>query len=189
MNSLINSTPLSPDVDHTAERRAVVTAVFAATGKKVDEDDPIIVAALFQAYTMREATRHATGQIAEVGGTVKLAVDDLRRAALDAGAVTRKAASDEKKRADALEARVIKALRESGRTQARAALVPAGWHGVAAGLAAGVLIAGCAVTVACGFSLSWFSDARLGAEFRRSVPVMDPSLREKLLDHLEKGRA
>lgn len=66
-------------MDHSAERRSVVTAVFAATGKKVDEDDPIIVAALFHAHTMREASLQATGQIAEVVRTVMQAVEECQQ--------------------------------------------------------------------------------------------------------------
>ena len=53
----------SAEMHEAAERRAIATAVFAVTGKKVDEDDPIIIAALFQAHTMREASREAASLI------------------------------------------------------------------------------------------------------------------------------
>jgi hypothetical protein len=176
-------------MDHSAERRAVVTAVFAATGKKVDEDDPIIVAALFHASTMRDASRAAAGQIAEAGQAVKLAADDARKVAVETGSLLRQAAADEKRRADALEARITKAIREAGRTQSSDGGPPRGWRGVIAGLAVGFVMAGGIISVACGFSFSWVTDARIGAEFRRVVPTMDPTLRDKLMEHLEKRRA
>lgn len=176
-------------MDHSAERRAVVTAVFAATGKKVDEDDPIIVAALFYAYTMRKASREAVGQIAEAGEAVKQVVDEARKVAVEAGTIARTAAVDEKKRADALDARITKAIREAARTQSSNAGPPTGWRGVMAGLAVGFFIAGGIISVACGFSFSWVTDARIGAEFRRVVPTLEPALRDKLMEHLEKRRA
>jgi hypothetical protein len=175
-------------MDHAAERQAVVTAVFAVTGKKVDEDDPIVVAALFQAYTMREATREAVEQIADVGQAVKIAVDDARKAADEASAISRRAAFDEKARADALEARVRKAVLEAGRVHLSQDGPPTGWRGVIAGLVIGVFFAGGVMSVACNFSFSWVSDARLGAEFRKVIPSLEPSLRNKLMKHLEKRR-
>jgi hypothetical protein len=175
-------------MNHAAERQAIVTAVFAVTGKQVDEDDPIVVAALFQAYTMREATREAVEHIAHVGQAVKVAVDDARKAADEASVISRRTAFDEKARADALEARVRKAVLEAGRVQLRQDSPPTGWHGVVAGLVVGVFFASGAVAVACNFSFSWVSDARLGAEFRRVIPSLEPSLRNKLMKHLEKRR-
>lgn len=175
-------------MNHTAEQQAIVTAVFAVTGKKVDEDDPIVVAALFQAYTMREATREAVEQIADVGQAVKVAVDDARKAADEASAISRRAAFDEKARINALEARVRKAVLEAGRVQFSRDGPPTEWRGVIAGLVMGVLLAGGVMSVACNFSFSWVSDARLGAEFRRVVPSLEPSLRNKLMKHLEKRR-
>lgn len=176
-------------MDHSAERRSVVTAVFAATGKKVDEDDPIIVAALFHAHTIREASLQAAGHIADVGRTVTQAVEEARSVALEAGAMIRQVTADEKKRAAVLDARITKALRESGRVGSSENSPPAGWRGVMAGMAMGILLFGGAISVACGFSFSWVSDASLGAEFRRSVPTMDPSLRDKLIAHLEKRQS
>jgi hypothetical protein len=173
-------------MDHSAERRSVVTAVFAATGKKVDEDDPIIVAALFHAYTMREASREAAGRIADVGHTVQQAVDEARKAALEARAIVRQVAAEEKKRAGALDARVTKALREAGRVHSSEDGPPTGWRGVMAGMAMGLLLFGGLLSVVCGFSFSWISDSRIGAEFRRAVPTMDPSLRDKLIADMEK---
>ncbi|MBD8531683.1 MULTISPECIES: hypothetical protein [unclassified Massilia] len=177
------------EMNHTAEQQAVMTAVFAVTGKKVDEDDPIIVAALFQAYTMREATREVTGQIAEASQALKVAVDEARKLGIEACAITRRAASDEKVRAEALEARIKKALRGAGPVLSCEVGPPAGWRGVIAGLALGVLITGGVMSVACNFSFTWISDARLGAEFRAIVPSLEPTFRDKLIEHLERRRA
>lgn len=176
-------------MDHNAQRRKVVTAVFAATGKKVDEDDPIIVAALFQAFTIREATRDAVDEIASAGQAVQVAADNARKAAVEVGAIARRAAADEKGRADALAVLVKKAVREARHMHSDQAGPPTGWRGVLAGAAFGFLLAGGAVSVACNFSFSWISDARLGKEFRRVIPSLEPSLRDKLMDHLEKRHA
>ena len=90
----------------------MVTAIFAATGKKVDEDDPIIVGALFQAYIMREASREVADQIAQVALAVTSAVEEARMAVVDAATMLHQAAIAEKVRGDALEARVRRAVRD-----------------------------------------------------------------------------
>jgi len=183
-----NSTPLASDILLAAERRAVATAVFAATGKKVDEDDPIIVAALFQAYSVREAGRESAAQITEAGKALVDAVSDAREAAAEAGAIARQAAAERKATADALEARVRKALKDAGRVQSTHEAPPEGWRGVFAGVAFGLLLAGGLIVIACNFSFAWIQDARIGAEFKRVLPKLEPSLRDELMEYFEKPR-
>lgn len=185
---MTSSTPLVSDISLAAERRAVATAVFAATGKKVDEDDPIVVAALFQAYSVREAGRESAAQITEAGKALVDAVNDARKTAAEAGAIARQAAAERKASADMLEARVRKALKDAGRSQSPHEGPPQGWRGVLAGAALGVFVSGGALAVACNFSFSWVQDARIGAEFKRVLPKLDPSLRDKLMEYLEKTR-
>jgi len=185
---MTNSTPLASDISLAAERRAVTTAVFAATGKKVDEDDPIVVAALFQAYSVREAGRESAAQITKAGQALVDAVNDARKAAAEAGAMARQAAAERKACADALETRVRKALKDAERLQSTHEGPPQGWRGVFAGVAFGLLLAGGVMTVACNFSFAWIQDARIGAEFKRVLPKLDPSLRDKLMDYFEKSQ-
>lgn len=181
-----NSTHLLHDMDYSAERRSVVTAVFAATGKKVDEDDPIIVAALFQAYTMREASREAAGMIAEAGNAMKLVVADARNAAAEASTIARQAAADRKALADAVSAQVKRALREAGAVQSSQDGPPTGWRGGLAGIAFGILLTGGAMAIACNFSFSWVTDARLGAQIRRAFPNFDPVVQDKIIQYFQK---
>lgn len=90
----------------------------------MDEDDPIIVAALFQAHTMREAVGAAAVQIAEAGQVVKVAADEAHRAVLAAEAASRMAAAaferisgDRAQLLQAVESQMAKCLKLSSKGQ------------------------------------------------------------------------
>jgi hypothetical protein len=185
---LINSAQLVREMHNLAERRTLVTAIFAATGKKVDEDDPIIVAAIFQAHIMREASWEAASQIVEAGRTTKAVLDEVRMAVAEAGAVVRLAAADEKARSEIIDVLVKKALREAGRSQARQGGPQNGWPQVIAGVALGLFISAGVVSVACDFNFAFFKNARVGADFIRVMPTLEPSLRRKLTAQMAKQR-
>jgi len=186
-------------MDFVEERRRVTAEVFEATGKKCAEDDPIIIAALFQAHSVRAASREAVEQITRATEVVLAAADDARKAVVRAEAVARHAADDrkafaqtagaaQKALADAIDARVKKAVREAGRFQSTQAGPPGGWRGVVGGVALGIFITIGTMLVACDFSLTWFSDARFGAEWKRVLPSLDPALRDKMIEHYQKHR-
>jgi len=59
---------------------------------------------------------------------------------------------------------------------------------VLAGVVLGIFIALGTMLVACNFSLTWFSDARFSAEWKQTLPSLDPALREKMIEHYQKHR-
>lgn len=186
-------------MDLVEERRRLTAEVFAATGKKCAEDDPIIVAALFQAHSVREAGREAVEQIAAAAQDVLVAVGEANKAAVRAEAVAKHASDDrkafaqtaaaaQKALADTIDARVKKAVKEAGGFQSTQAGPPQGWRGVLSGIALGIFITVGAMLVACDFSLTWFSDARFGAEWKHTLPSLDSALRDKMIEHYQKHR-
>lgn len=180
---------------HTDERRAVVNAVFAATGKKVDEDDPIIVAALFQAFTMREVVREASAQIAEAGLAVKRAADDAHRAVVASEAASRSAAvvlermsAERTQLVKAVEAQMVKCLKQAskGQSSAKGMRDIPFWYAVGGALAGAVVLA-VAFTVGIQHGSSLAEEAAVGRSFSRIVPTMDPKLKQQLMEHLRKN--
>jgi hypothetical protein len=181
-------------MNHSDERRAVVNAVFAATGKKVDEDDPIIVAALFQAHTMREVVREATGQIAEAGLMVKRAADDAHRAVVASEAASRSAASvlermsgDRTQLVKAVETQMVKCVKlvSKGQSGVQGFSDIPFWYAIGGAFAGAVVIT---ISLMSGFERgsAQATEAAVGRSFSRVVPELDPKVREHLLEHLRK---
>ena len=81
-------------MSYLEESRRVAAEVFETTGKKCADDDPIIVAALFQAHSIREASREAAAQFADAAKRIQVAVEDARGAAADTAAVARQAVGE-----------------------------------------------------------------------------------------------
>jgi len=181
-----NLTQSRSEMYDAAQMRAITADVFAVTGKKMDEDDPIVVAAFFQAHIMRQATREAAGQIAEAGKAVKVAVDDACKVVADATALARQTAADQKAYVNAVDICLRKAIREAGRVESSQVSPPRGWRGVLAGVVLGVFVAAGLLSIACDFSFSWVHDASVGRAYMRAIPTLEPSLRQKLLKHVEK---
>jgi hypothetical protein len=180
-----------------AERRAVTAEVFAATGKKCADDDPIIIAALFQAQTIRGAGQEAVEQIAQAAEALMSAVESASKVAANAEAIAQHAAADRKAfantaaterraLADAVEARLKKSYRDLGGAQSTQEGIPTGWRGVLAGAALGFFMAVALLSIACNFNSSLLADARLGAEWKQVFPALPPALRNQLLEHFEK---
>jgi hypothetical protein len=176
------------EMHEAAERRAVATAVFAVTGKKVDEDDPIIIAALFQAHTMREVSREAASMITDAGMSVKVAVADARSVAAEASAIVKLAAADRKALADAISAEVKKAIRDAGGVQSTQESIRPDWRQLFAAMVFGAFFTGGAISVACNFSFSWIADARLGSQMRLAFPHFDPVVQDKIIDYFDKPK-
>jgi hypothetical protein len=56
------------------------------------------------------------------------------------------------------------------------------------GITLGIFITVDAMLVACDFSLTWYSDARFGAEWKHPLRSLDPALRDKMIEHYQKHR-
>jgi len=164
-----------------AVRRRIAHEVYMITGVLVPDDDVLMLAALFYSEKMQEAARQAASHFATTNVSTRAIVDD-------AAATVRKAAASNKALADAIEARVKKAVLEAGRFQSNQDGPPTRWRGVLAGVALGIYIAGGVVSVACGFSFSWIADAHLGMDVKRAMATLEPGVRDKLIEHLEKQR-
>jgi hypothetical protein len=178
----------SAEMHEAAERRAIAAAVFAVTGKKVDEDDPIIIAALFQAHTMREASREAASLITDAGAAVKVAVADARSVAAEASAMVKQASADRKALADSIAVQVKKAIRDAGGIQSAQESVSSGWRQLLAAMVFGALFTGGVISIACNFSFSWVADARLGSQMKRAFPHFDPVVQDKIIQYFDKPK-
>jgi hypothetical protein len=156
------------------ERLRLINEVFAATGRKLTEDDPLTVAALFYAVTVRAAGKEAARDVTAAAAPL---IEAAEAAAKDRAAL-----------ADAFSARLDKHVRQAVKAQADQGdkLIPQ-WHATVAFVAGaiGVLLA---TIVACDFSVSWPNQAAVGRDFLRALPSMEPELRAKLLDHVEHTR-
>lgn len=164
-----------------AERRRIAHEVYMITGVLVPEDDPIVLAALFYAQKLRDAAGDAAGQLTSASAESRAVVNA-------ASALIQQAAAERKALADTIEARMKKAIKDAVRAQSTHEGPPQGWRGVFAGVAFGLLLAGGFIVIASNFSFAWIQDARIGAEFKRVLPKLDPSLRDELMEYFEKPR-
>jgi hypothetical protein len=164
-----------------AERRRIAHEVYTITGVLVPEDDPIVLAALFYAQKLRDAAGDAAGQLASASAESRAVVHA-------ASVLIQQATAERKALADTIEARMKKVIKDAARVQYKQEGPPPGWRGVLAGAVLGMFLTGGVVAVACNFSFAWIEDARIGAEFKRVLPKLDPSLRDKLMEYLEKTR-
>lgn len=196
------------------DRKALVVELFNVTGEAVPENDPIVTGALFFSYKLgesgrlaeeaiRNAASHAMQEIREAG---RLAAQDIRdagrQAAQDsagalqaADAATRSAtAAIAKMSADrlqlmkAVEAQMVKCLKQAGNGQSRVQdcrYVPIRYAVVGALISAVILAAVFTVGVLRGVNLA--EDAAVGRSFARIVPIMEPKLKEQLMEHLRRN--
>jgi hypothetical protein len=177
----INWTRSGFEMEARSEHKRIQQEVYAITGQHVPEDDVMILAALFYAQKMLEAGRDAAGQINSAGASTRAVVNE-------SAALLRKSLESNRALADAFESRLHKVIRQVANAQTSQNSPPTGWRGVFAGVALGIFVTLGAMLVACDFSLTWFSDARFGAEWKHTLPSLDPALRDKMIEHYQKHR-
>lgn len=186
------------------DQRRLAESVFAVTGEKLPEDDPLVVAALFYADTLRVAAKDAAATVASAGeierahlahNAVKLGEATTATLLLidEAKRLVKSASAAQQLLADSFETRMHKAMREYTKQQARQGgqgSVPTVHAGLAviAALLLGAALFAFGTAAVCGYSFSWMNDASVGRAFLRTLPTMDPAQREKLVDHLQHSR-
>lgn len=117
------------------------------------------------------------------GAAYKSALDEAKL-------VVRRSAAERESLADSIEARLSKRVGTMSQGQAtqdgqsvvtlrQAALA------MSAALVLGAILFALGTAAVCGYSFSWMNDASVGREFLRTLPTMDPDLRNKLVHHLE----
>jgi hypothetical protein len=183
------------------DQQRLTELVFAVTGEKLPSDDPLVVAALFYADTLRVAAKDAAELVESAGSAER---EHLTRTAVeirDAGASARllvdeskhlllTAANVQKALADSFEARLTEALRDAAKVQARQngismISVQHAALGALVALLLGAALFAFGTAGVCGYSFSWMNDASVGREFLRTLPTMNPTLRKKHVDHLQ----
>lgn len=189
------------------DQRRLAETVFAVTGQRLPADDPLVVAALFYADTLRHASADAAQSILATGQTagamlteaVVSACDAAREAQttmqttaeamMQAAAAERKeAATDRKALVTDIEKRVQQCLRQAAPRQSSDACTRWTATELVAAVAAGVVLLFCVEFVWFDFSLDWTRDVRAGRAFNRLVPTLAPDLRKRLIEHIEKHR-
>jgi Fe2+ transport system protein B len=187
-------------VDQDA-RRKVVEAVFASTGEALSEKDPLVVATLFYADTVRAAAREAVSIILAAGDSQRAAVERTgaeQRAANESAAagqrvaleeaqlLLRKLAAERKAMGEDLEKRIQQCMRqavtgEPAKIQSRRTALQ-----ILGAVAAGVVLTAAVEFMMFGLSFSWVNDMQVGRAFLRAAPSLDPDLRNRLIKHFEK---
>lgn len=195
------------------DRKALVVELFNVTGEAVPENDPIVTGALFFSYKLgesgrlaeeaiRNAASHAMEGIREAG---RLAAQDIREAGRQAAqdsagalqaadAATRSAtAAIDKMSADrlqlmkAVEAQMVKCLKQAGKEQSGVQAfhhIPTRYAVLGSIIGAVVLAAALTVGIQRGSDVA--AEAAVGRSFARAVSTMDTKLREQVLEHLRK---
>ena len=186
-------------MDVNEERKSIAQAVFAITGDKLPEGDPLITAALFYAQQMRDAGRAAAADITQASEGSGIA-ERLGEAVAKRLVVDRSNLSDElearlqkwikpdsTKLAQDLDVRMQKWIKVASKGQSghtRLPFIPAWYAAVAFVAGAAVLVI--SASVAGGFNFSRSDDAALGRSLGRALPTLDPEVNAKLIDHMRK---
>lgn len=184
------------------DKRRLAEAVFAVTGEKLPQDDPLVIAALFYAETVRSAGAEAAAAIQAAGAEAAAAVRAAgleqaaavgKRNAVQEGALQevvillRRAAAERNAIGEDMGTRMQKCLSQAIHKQPTGAPVRRSAMEVVATIAAGVVLLFCVEFVWFDYSMDWVNDLRTGRKFNRSVPTLDPDLRKRLIEHIEKG--
>lgn len=171
------------------EKRRVAEAVFAVTGEKLPQDDPLVVAALFYADTLRSAGAEAAAAIRSAAAEqseVAKASTGQHPSLEEVILLLRRAAAERSTLVDDLDKRIQRSLHKVVQQRPAGAPLRRSAMEVVATLAAGVVLLFCVEFVWFDFSLDWANDVRTGRAFNRSVPTLAPDLRKRLIEHIEK---
>ena len=107
---------------------------------------------------------------------------------MHAAAADRKAAAAERKGLVAdIEKRVQQCLRQASPKQSTDAGTRRSVMEFVAVFAAGVVLLFSVEFVWFDYSLDWTNDVRTARKFKRTVQTLDPDLRKRLIEHIEKG--
>ncbi|WP_141839311.1 hypothetical protein [Herbaspirillum sp. SJZ107] len=185
------------------ERKRLAQDVFSLTGQRLDEDDPVTVAALFYAQLLREASESAVEQTQSVNREAAAAVQEAmalcRNFEAERNAFATEMAKERTRREveyaierrklvaelDGKIQRCVKIASRNNAAGAQSDWLP--WP-VSLAFTLGMFVFAAMVTVACDFNFSWVQDAKIGRAFIRATPDLDPGTRAKLLGRLEKHR-
>lgn len=160
------------------KRKQIVNDVFAATGAKMEHDDPLVIAALYHSQLVREAGRAASAEMRAAAAEMKTAAD-ISLAAQAATAAAHGALMKE------IERQIARSFKRAAGSQIHAGDVrhlPV-WHA-----AAGAIIVGIALATGWHFAFSQGTvhaqEAAAGRTLTRAVSTMDPKLRQQVIDHI-----
>lgn len=166
------------NMDILAKQKQVVDDVFSATGAKLAQDDPLVVAALFYSHEMRVAGK-------EISESLEKATTDLRDAAQLALPAHGAAAAERAKLMRDIETHIVRCVKTASAAGGRKAhpYVPA-WYALA-GAIAGALLLWAAWMIGIDRGSARADEAAVGRAFARGVSTMDPKLKALLMDHLQ----
>ena len=161
------------------DQRRLAETVFAVTGEKLPQNDPLVVAALFYADTLRQASKEAASVILAAGDNQRVALEEAQL-------LLRRLAAERKAMGEDLEKRIQQCMRqavtgEPSKSHNRRTAIQ-----ILGAVAAGVVLTAAVEFMMFGFSFSWVNDMQVGRAFLRSAPSLDPDLRKRLLEHFEK---
>jgi hypothetical protein len=186
------------------DRQRISEEVFAVTGEKLPADDPLVLAALFYAATVREAAATVRDAGTAAATRVTAASVDLLEfaqsvadehvafiAAFEARfeRLAYEAAAERAAIVNACEARLEKHMHRVAEVKSKPdeePMVPRWYLGAA--FSGGAVAFALATFVACDFSVSWPTESAVGREFMRSLPSMPPKLKAELLEYVEPDR-
>lgn len=177
-------------------KKNLVDEIFALTGQKVDESDPIVVAALFQSACIARAGDDVAANLGALAERLAVTCDKVKAEGLMAHArnqelISRipniiKAAHDpSQRRADSHDdegspSRVVGVHRWKSRWGST--LVAIAWF------VGGAAFAGAAGFLTGQFSATLAQDAAVGRAFTRALPLLRPDDKARLLAEIERQR-
>lgn len=162
-------------MDQPARSQSIVEDVFAATGKRMHPDDPLIVAALYYNRLMRESAE-------EVAQLIHAAAADLRAATEQTKGQVDATGAERAKLMREIERHVQKcagAIIKSHSSQPDVRYIPAWYALVGAVVGAIVLTVALAIGLDRGSDLE--RDAAVGRTFSRILPTLDPQVKKQLI--------
>lgn len=163
-------------------RKRLVDDVFVLTGKKLEMDDPLVVAALYYSHVMQEAS-------AEVSTRLSAAAQEIMVAAQHASTVNASIQADKAKLLREVEIQVAKGVRAGAKARSATGSFS---HVPIKYAIAGAMGGAVALATLFYFGVETVAErerqASIGRAFSRSVQTLDPKLRQQLLDHVEKHR-
>jgi len=163
------------------KRKQIVDDVFSTTGFKMQDDDPLVTAALFYSQLMRDASQATAAEMRAIAVEMRVASEAVQTAQRTTSAARVTLMKE-------IERHVVRGIKQAGGTHAQSGEIrylPV-WQAVTSAIVAGVVLA---ATWHFGFAqgASHAHEAAVGRTFTRAVSTMDPKLRDQVIEHIRKN--
>lgn len=200
--------------DQYESRKTLADEFFVATGCSVSPDDPIITGSLYFTHKITEATAHAVAQIQGAASLHHAPGNDLfermevivrsvelmtaqleasasvvQRTVATSNSALARSADERQAHSKFIQQQIIKCVERVARSHPTAPgirFITLRQAGVVSLILASALVAGVLFGIEYGSARA--QEAAIGRAFSRSIPTLEPKLKEQLLEHIQKVR-